>query len=92
MLYAARSLGLRQVAMMRDLRANDKVLQAFALNPVASQHGTFDYGGTWRELYLLFRTIVAADGINSCVDVTENAWRTFKLRRRALSLTAAAHV
>ena len=57
MLYAARSLGLRQVAMMRDLRANDKVLQAFALNPVASQHGTFDYGGTWRELSLLFRTV-----------------------------------
>jgi len=54
-----------------------------------------DYGGGTRrrrELYLLFRTIVAADGINSCVDVTENAWRTFKLRRRALSLTAAAHV
>ena len=76
MLYAARSLGLRQVAMMRDLRANDKVLQAFALNPVASQHGTFDYGGTRRrrELYLLFRTVVAADDINSRVDVPHETY------------------
>jgi len=35
-LYAAGSLGLRRIAMVGDLLANGKVLQAFALNPVAS--------------------------------------------------------
>jgi len=35
-LYAAGSLGLRRIAMVGDHLANGKVLQAFALNPVAS--------------------------------------------------------
>jgi hypothetical protein len=35
-LYAAGSLGLRRIAMVGDRLANGKVLQAFALNPVAS--------------------------------------------------------
>jgi hypothetical protein len=35
-LYAAGSLGLRRIAMVGDLLANGKVLQSFALNPVAS--------------------------------------------------------
>jgi len=35
-LYAGGSLGLRRIAMVGDLLANGKVLQAFALNPVAS--------------------------------------------------------
>jgi len=63
--------------MVRDLLANGKVLQALVLNPVASPalNGGLTFatnGGTRRreELYLLFRTGVAADGINSCVDVT----------------------
>jgi len=34
--YAAGSLGLRRIAMVRDLLANGKVLQALVLNPVAS--------------------------------------------------------
>jgi hypothetical protein len=35
-LYATGSLGLRRIAMVGDHLANGKVLQAFALNPVAS--------------------------------------------------------
>jgi hypothetical protein len=35
-LYAGGSLGLRRIAMVGDLLANGKFLQAFALNPVAS--------------------------------------------------------
>jgi len=35
-LYAAGSLGLRRIAMVGDLLGDGKILQAFALNPVAS--------------------------------------------------------
>ena len=35
-LYAAGSLGLRRIAMVGDRLTNGRILQAFALNPVAS--------------------------------------------------------
>jgi hypothetical protein len=50
-LYAAGSLGLRRIAMLGDLLANGKVLQAFALSPVASaaSNGGLTFG-TMAEL------------------------------------------